>query len=91
MTGVQRIRKEYGSFRAAVEHYAGMGCSRTLTAKQLEIDRGAMRKLVMHYDLDGLFKPRKEMVPECRRGNPDRGKDGRFVCGAAEKPLQNSA
>lgn len=71
MTKLERIRKEYGSFRAAVEHYAGMGCSRALTARYLDISRKYFTKLVLRFDLDGLFPERKDMVYECRRGNPD--------------------
>lgn len=71
MSKLQGIRKEYGSFRKAIEYYAGMGCSRTLTAHQLDLDRGTLRGLLKHHNLDGLFKPRTQMVPECRTGNPN--------------------
>lgn len=71
VTKIQQARREYGSFRQAVEHYAGMGCSRAMTARYLGIDRGHFREMVRRHNLDGLFPARRDMLPECRTaGHP---------------------
>jgi len=82
-----KIRKEYGSFKEAVRYYAALGCSRSLTARQLNLDRGTLRRWIKKYNLNHLFKPRSEMVFECRRGNENKDANGRFC---AEKSLQNT-
>jgi len=66
MTKTQEIRKEYGSFKAAVKHYAGIGCSRVLAAEYLGISLPYFRDLLKRHNLNGEFKPQKEMLRECR-------------------------
>lgn len=61
------VKREYGSFRAAVEHYAGMGCSITMAAKCVGMNRANFRRHVKRFGLKYLFpQDRKEMLPECR-------------------------
>jgi|GEM_PF-2151572 len=70
MTKVQKIQKEYGSFKEAVAHYAEIGCSQRLTAKTLGMDRRHFLRTLRRFRLEGLFtKDPKRMLPECRPGH----------------------
>lgn len=71
---LQQVRQEYGSFRAAVEHYASIGCSRRMVAEYLGFDRSHFRRLVRRFGLSHLFPAdRLQMLPECRGvGHPSR-------------------
>ncbi len=71
MTKLQKIIKKHGSYQAAVEHYAGMGYSRTRTAGHLKISRKYLYRLNVRFDLDHLFRNRKVVVPDNRITDAD--------------------
>ena len=80
---LQQVRQEYGSFRAAVEHYASIGCSRRMAAEYLGLHIAQFRRMVSRFGLSHLFPTdRRQMLPECRGvGHPSRAEANRRRAG----------